>query len=120
MMYKELLKLTINKAFERFDELVVSISKQGGWESYGGELLQELRLLPENFTRSGNFRKGEFFLSSPHKHGQQIADFYASASWNFLLAGDDTNRGAPYERIRGQVSHFEELSLAAKQLIKEK
>jgi hypothetical protein len=119
VMYTELLKLTIRKALETIDDLVVSIGKQGGWESYGSDLIRELRLLPEHYTRAGNFRKGDFFLSSPFKPGQQISDFYASASWNFLLAKSDAEKCAPYERIRHQVTHLEEFD-AAKELIKEK
>jgi hypothetical protein len=111
LMYRELLKLTINKAFETTDELIVSIAKQGGWESYGGELISELRYLPQAFTRTGQFRKGEFFLSSPLKQGLQIADFYASSSWHFLRAGQNTAQCAAYERIRHQVAHFGELTL---------
>jgi hypothetical protein len=46
-----------------------------------------------------------------------ISKFYAS--WNFLVAGSDAERGAPFERIRHQVAHLEEFD-AAKELVKEK
>lgn len=119
-MYRSLVKATINKAFESFDDLMISVSKQGGWESYGPSFLQELRLLPDEFTKRGDYRKGYFFLSSAAKPGQQIADYFASSSRNFLLAKSDASLSSPYECVQHQVRHFEEMKAVAELLAKEK
>lgn len=109
-LYRELLKCTIRKAFLLDNEFVVSIAKQGGWESYGPSLISELRTLPEQFTTGGNYRKANFLLASPSKQGHQIADFYASSSRNFLIADGNNAMSAPFDRVSHQVVHFEELA----------
>jgi len=108
-VYKQLVKTTIRAAFGTFDDLVVAIAKQGGWEAYGKPLIEELRLLPGEFMSAGMYRKGTFFLSSGAKPGPQIADFYASASRHFLLARTDASLAKSYERIQHQIRHFERL-----------
>jgi hypothetical protein len=110
-MYKELVKATINKALEDFDELAISIAKQGGWEKYGKQLIQELRPLPEAFTSAKRQVKSDFFLASAAKPGLQIADFYASSCRNFLLADGDENLAAPYQLVNHRVRHFEQIRL---------
>lgn len=118
-MYRELLKVTITKAFEVNEELIVSIAKQGGWESYGAGLLAELRKIPDGLSTSASFRKGDFYLASASKKGLQVADFYASSSWNHLLVGEDKDRSSAFEKIAGQVVHLQEVQLE-RELIKEK
>jgi hypothetical protein len=108
-MYKQLVKTTTRRAFWAFDDLVVAIAKQGGWDTYGRPFMEELRQVPDEFISAGIYRKGAFFLSSPAKPGPQIADFYASSSRSFLLAETDASLAAPYELIQHQVRHFERI-----------
>ena len=64
-------------------EMVIAIGTQGGWQGYEREFCRELRLIPEEFTRNGNFRKAEFVLLPAVKQGIQIADFYVGAIREF-------------------------------------
>jgi hypothetical protein len=90
--------------------MVVSIAKQGGWESYGPTLIRELRSQPEQYITDSNYRKVGFFLASPSKPGHQIADFYASSSRNFLIADGNSSMVAPFERVSHQVVSLEEVN----------
>ncbi len=118
LMYTELLKKTISTAYENEEDLVVSIGKQGGSDIYGPPLLSTLREIPQTFTSGGTYRRGDFFLASPSKQGEQISDFYASASWHYLQSGGDASRSGAFELIKNQIS-LEEISLV-KELAKEK
>ena len=78
-IYTELVKLSIRKAFEMHKELEVGVAKQGGWQGYKRRFLMELKQIPGDFTKNGDYRKGEFYLLSAAKAGIQIADFYVGA-----------------------------------------
>ncbi len=110
IMYKNLVKSTVSNAFRSYEDLTICIAKQGGWEDYGKSMLEELRLLPEAFTKQGDYRKGDFYLASASNPGLQIADFYASSSRNAMLICHDTNDlCAPYELIKHQICRFEQI-----------
>ena len=119
LMYTELLKKTIHKAYEVEEDLVISIGKQGGSDIYGPPLLRALREIPQVLSAGGTYRRGNFFLASPSKQGQQISDFYASASWHYLQSGGDANRSGAFDLIKHQLC-LEEISLETKELVKEK
>jgi hypothetical protein len=111
VIYKNLVKSTVNSAFGTYKELTICIAKQGGWEDYGKALLEELRLLPETFSKQGTYRKGDFYLASSSTPGLQIADFYASSSRNAMITCNDAkNLCAPYELVKHQIRKFDEIT----------
>src|ERR1039457_4937224 len=54
-IYTELVKLSIQKAFETHKELEVGIAKQGGWQDYERKLVTELKQIPAGFTHKGDY-----------------------------------------------------------------
>lgn len=98
--YKELVKACVRNALETNVELVIGIAKQGGWQKYEQDFCAELREIPEEFARSGNFRKAEFQLLSATKPGVQLADFYVGAVREFAM---DDSATALFDLIREQV-----------------
>jgi len=99
-IYSELIKTCVRSAFETHKELIVGIAKQGGWQKYERDFCATLRLLPDEFTKQGNYRKAEFELLSAAKPGIQLADFYVGAVRDFTM---DEAATTPFDLIREQV-----------------
>lgn len=99
-IYGELIKTCVRTAFETHGELIVGVAKQGGWQKYEQDFCASLRLLPDEFTKQGNYRKAEFKLLSAAKPGIQLADFYVGAVREFTM---DESVTVPFDLIREQV-----------------
>lgn len=99
-VYGELVKICVRSAFETHKELIVGVAKQGGWQKYEQGFCAELRLLPEEFTKQGNYRKADFELLSAARPGIQLADFYVGAVRDFTMNESLT---VPFDLIQEQV-----------------
>lgn len=105
-VYTNLVKATINAAFMDFDQLTINIGRQGGSAKYGPSLIRELKLIPMQFREYKLFKKAKIFLAPAKNHGIQLADFYASASRNYLLSKKLLVSASPYTKIAHQVMQF--------------
>lgn len=101
-VYKDLVKQVLRASFMHFDELEITIAKQGGWQDYGQSFIDELRTLSDEHP---GYRKTRFSLASAYKHGLQIADYYAGSSREFLLADAPAMHTNSYEQIRSQIEY---------------
>lgn len=99
-IYGELIKICVRSAFETHKELIVGVAKQGGWQKYERDFCTSLRVLPEESTKQGNFRKAEFMLLSAARPGIQLADFYVGAVRDFTM---DESMTVPFDLISEQV-----------------
>jgi hypothetical protein len=99
-IYKELVKICIRKAFDQHRELVICIAQQGGAPKYEREFCAQLRELPEEFTRSGSYRKADIKLLSGVKPGIQLADFYVGAVREFTM---DESAVVPFDLVMEQI-----------------
>lgn len=99
-IYTQLVKICIRKAFEEHKELVIAIAKQGGWQHYERNFCADLRTLPEEFTRSGNYRKADIELLSAAKPGIQLADFYVGAVRDYTM---NSSALVPFDLVQEQV-----------------
>jgi len=102
-IYTQLIKSCLIQGYEIYDDLTILIERQGGWDSYKAALVSELNTIPEQFTKRGRFCTGKFELKSGTKPGLQLADFYAGATRDFLLAHKDSSLADAYELIKHQV-----------------
>jgi hypothetical protein len=90
--------------------LVINIGRQGGSQKYGADLVKELRVLPDKFNEKNHrFKKIKIFLLSASNPGIQLADFYASASRDYLLSKSTPVSTTPYARIAHQITQLPEL-----------
>jgi len=101
-IYEELVKNCIKRSFEHYSDLEILIAQQGGASEYKKDFLTRLRLLPDEYSRNGNFTKAKFDLSGT-RTGIQIADFYAGATRDYLLSHKDAALKSAYELIEKQV-----------------
>lgn len=102
-IYVRSLKSCLALSFEHFEDLSVTIEIQGGAAGYRQALFASLNEVPDEFTRRGEFRKAKFGLKSGNKPGLQLADFYAGAIRDSLLAHKDPTLNDPHELIKHQV-----------------
>ncbi len=103
-IYKALIKATVSGALGDFDDLVINIGRQGGSQKYASDLIKELQSLPDDFIKTNRqFRKTKFFLLSASNAAIQLADFYASASRDYILSKFTHVSATPYNKVAHQV-----------------
>ncbi len=103
-VYTELVKNCLKLAFEKHQDILVNIAKQGGWQTYKRSFLKELKLIPEHYVKNGQFRKGKFELVSGAHPGVQIADFYAGAYRDWLRSKQHKVLAIVYESLKHQIT----------------
>jgi hypothetical protein len=108
-LYKELVKSTINAALADFEDLVINIGRQGGSQKYGSDLIKELQILQNENNRQ--IRKNKIFLLSASNAGIQLADFYASASRDYILSKSTAISATPYAKVCHQITQLPELEI---------
>ncbi|MBX9770413.1 MAG: DUF3800 domain-containing protein [Candidatus Obscuribacterales bacterium] len=101
--YLQCVKNCLWQAFDIYDDLTVTIEKQGGWADYKGPMISALGEIPEEYTKRGRFTKSKFELQSSSKHGLQLADFYAGAIRDHLLSHKDKSLSVSYDHISHQI-----------------
>lgn len=99
-IYTELVKMCTRKAFESHRELVIGIAKQGGWQKYESDFCSVLRMVPDEFSREGIYRKANFELLSAVRPGVQLADFYAGTVRDFII---DESERLSYDLLQEQI-----------------
>jgi hypothetical protein len=100
-IYRNLVCQVLSASFNHYDDLEISVAKQGGWQDYERDFINELRALSEHLPG----HKTKIRLSSAAKHGIQIADFYAGVSRDYLLADSPATSTSHYELVRHQIDY---------------
>lgn len=102
LVYTQLVKTVIADAFKYHKELKVGVAKQGGWQKYEQAFLSELKLSPDIFRQEqGEYREGDFFLTSAAKSGIQLADFYVGSIRDY-----HKSLHIAHEKIKHQVKTY--------------
>jgi hypothetical protein len=102
-IYTQLVKSCLIQAYDVYNDLVIVVEKQGGADSYKAALMAVLNVIPELFRKRGRFCTGKFELKSGSRPGLQLADFYAGATRDFLLAHKDRSLSNAYELVKHQI-----------------
>lgn len=89
LIYRTLVHQTIESALKKHKDLVVTVGKQGGWQTYQKSFLTSLKQIPKQCSADGNFVKAKFIIDSVINPGIQLADFYAGALRESILSIDN-------------------------------
>ena len=112
-VYQHLVHQAAEAALKEYKDLVVTIAKQGGWQTYQQSFLASLRNIPKKGVVMGRFAKAKFFLDSASNPGIQLADFYAGAVRENILLATDKSLSCNYELIAHQYKSIESYQAGA-------
>jgi len=88
-IYESLAHQAVESALNEYKDLVVTIGKQGGWQTYQKSFLTGLKDVPKNSATKGKFAKAKFLLASVINPGIQLSDFYAGALRENILSKEN-------------------------------
>ncbi len=110
-IYERLVHQTVESALKEHKELVVTIGKQGGWQTYQKSFLASLKDVTKKFATKRNFAKAKFILDSVINPGIQLADFYAGALRENILSNENKKySSSSYELLTNQYRAIENIN----------